>query len=58
MASLLHGERNGERTGRMFCIAVRGAEETKLQECYFKNDKGPNTYGLSLINLRNLIFFL
>ena len=41
----------------MFCIAVRGAEEIKLKECYFKNEKGPNNYGLSLIDLRNLTFF-
>jgi len=29
VASLLPGERNGGRTGIMFCIAVRDADETK-----------------------------
>jgi hypothetical protein len=40
VASLLPRERNGERTGRMFCIAVRDAEEINFKEYFLK--KGPN----------------
>ena len=32
MASLSHGEKNGERTGRMFYIAVGDAKEIKLKK--------------------------
>jgi len=35
VGSLLPGERNGEMTGRMFYIAVRGVEEIKLKDCFF-----------------------
>ena len=42
MASPSPGERNGERTGRMDDMAVKGVDEIKLKElfsCY--NQKGP-----------------
>tara|TARA_B100000482_G_scaffold183964_1_gene159265 strand:+ start:397 stop:540 length:144 start_codon:yes stop_codon:yes gene_type:complete len=39
VVSLLPGERNGERIGRMFCIVVRDAKEIKLKQCYFQNKK-------------------
>jgi hypothetical protein len=32
VASPLSGERNGERTGRMYYIAVRDVNETKIIE--------------------------
>ena len=32
MESPLPGEKNGERTGRMYYIVVRDAEETNLSE--------------------------
>ena len=42
MVSHSPGERNGEGIGRELSIAVKGAEEIKLNECNFKNKKGPN----------------
>ena len=52
MASPSPGERNGERTGRMYYIAVKGVDEIKLKEfSRFAIKKALNIRALVLITL-------
>ena len=52
MESPLPGEKNGERTGRMYYIVVRDAEETNLSVPSLSQlKKGPKYLSLNLIFL-------